>query len=99
MANMSDIRYHPLPGLDEGGGAGKTLPPSLDKKDMEGYPFWLEEIVSGSFRLCSAEAVPGKGLEDIGINCPNCGRLLKAISRHWDGKIHALYICADCREG
>lgn len=93
MANMSDIRYHPLTD------AMKPLLPCMDKKDMGSCPFWLEEIVPGAFRLCSVEDVPGKGLEDIGINCPNCGRQLKAISRHWDGKVHALYICVNCKEG
>ena len=97
MANMSFIRYHPLQGMDSG--SIKALPPSLDKKDIGNFPLWLEEIVPGAFRLRSAEDMPGNDLKDTGLGCPNCGRHLKAISRHWDGKVHALYICANCKEG
>lgn len=94
---MEDIRYHPLKGLAMETGAVTPPPPSLEKKDMEGYPFWLEEIVPGAFRLCSAEDITGSELEDTGLKCPNCGRVLKAVTRQHDGKVHAIYTCANCR--
>lgn len=86
MDKMSDIRYYLLTD------AMRPLTPSIDKKDMEGQPLWLEEFVPGAFRLRSAEDIQGNELEDTGLACPNCGRQLKAISRQ-----RTIYLCSNCR--
>ena len=94
---MEDIKYYPLVDMDTDGKAKVPMFMSLNEKDMERHRLWLEEIIPGSFRLCSSAARPGSEFEDMEIHCPSCGRPLKALSEQRDGNVHALYICTNCR--
>lgn len=94
---MEEIRYHPLVDVDTDGKIKRPVFASTRKDQMQHHSFWLEECISGAFRLCSAEEMPGTDLEGLELYCPSCGKKLKALTDQSDGTRHALYICTNCR--
>lgn len=94
---MEEIKYHPLVDMDTNGKLKVAMFVSTRKDQMEHHKLWLEEPVTGAYRLCSREKTKGKVFNDIEIYCPHCGKLLKAISPQNDGNRHAIYVCTNCR--
>lgn len=89
------IRYHPLVDIDSRGTEKVPLFFTTDCRSVSSM--YLEEMISGYFRLYSKEPVNTEAGGRLKIHCPQCSSNLMQIAKNSSTTKLGLYTCDRCR--
>lgn len=92
---IQKIRYHPL--VDANSEGTEKVPIFLTTDSKGVRSMYLEEMISGYFRLYSKEPVSTWESEKLMIHCPRCGSRLMKITKDSNTTKLGLYTCDRCR--
>ena len=91
---MDEIKYHPL--INDGSSPDMVPMFFTTNESAVSTKLYLTEFVSHYYRFCSKDAVSNETAAEYPIQCPYCGKVMKAISSSADTHKHSLYTCCDC---
>ena len=97
MMYEKETKYRPLVCMDTDGIEHTAMFMALNEKSVkEHHRLYLKESVPHVYRLCSSVSITAEECDRLRIRCPQCGRVMKAVSPQKSGLLHAAYACPHC---